>query len=110
MANGFTKHRLLTRWLIVIGVMLLFLIVLNPNEDRYHAWLAREYGISLEEYNYIDGETFGKDGQKMYESGTAFSALFFTIRDMKYYAIDDNNVQLEIKTVGVLNTFFVTES
>ncbi|WP_211746614.1 hypothetical protein [Paenibacillus sp. Marseille-Q4541] len=104
--NADKKKTSLKKWLLVLGIMMLIFIVSNPDQENYYAWLEREYGISLNEYNYVDGRTFIKDGEQVYEVGHIRNTLFFTQRESEYYSVDDNELLLEIKTVGVLRTFF----
>lgn len=107
MINGSNRQRsTLKKWLLALGMIMLVFVLLNPTEGRYHGWLEREYGITLEEYNYFDGKTFVKDGERMYETGHTRNALFFTIKDMEYYDMDHNELVYEIRTVGLLGTFF----
>ncbi|WP_160032122.1 hypothetical protein [Paenibacillus sp. An7] len=107
MVNGSNrKHSTLKRWLLTLSMIMLVFVLLNPAEGRYYGWLEREYGITLEEYDYMDGRTFVKDGKQMYETGHIRNALFFTIKDMEYYDMDYNELVYEISTVGILGTFF----
>ena len=105
--NGSKPQRsTLKKWLLVLAMIMLIFVLFNPSEGRYHGWLEREYGVSLEEYNYIDGKTFVIDGKRIYETGHTRNALFFTIKDMEYYDMDNNELVFEIRTVGILGTFF----
>ncbi|WP_454190148.1 hypothetical protein [Paenibacillus sp. Marseille-Q7038] len=106
MVNGSNHQRsVLKKWLLALGIIMLVFVVLCPTEGRYQVWLEREYGLSLEEYDYIDGKTFVKDGKRMYETGHTRNALFFTTKDMEYYNMDNELVN-EIRTIGILGTFF----
>lgn len=107
MADGSKRQRsILKKWLLALGMIMLIFVLLNPTEGRYHGWLEREYGIALEEYNYFDGKTFIKEGKRMFETGHTRNALFFTIKDMEYYDMDQNEMVYEIRTIGIFGTFF----
>lgn len=107
MLDGSKRQRsALKNSLLALGIIMLIFVILCPTEDRYRGWLEREYVITLEEYNYFDGKTFVKDGKRMYETGHTRNALFFTIKDMEYYDMDHNELVYEIRTVGLLGTFF----
>ncbi|WIV20350.1 hypothetical protein QPK24_06555 [Paenibacillus polygoni] len=107
MVSGSNRQRgTLKKWILALSMIMLVFVLLNPAEGRYYGWLEREYGITLEEYDYLDGKTFVKDGERMYEAGHTRNALFFTIKDMKYYDMDHNELVYEISTVGILGTFF----
>lgn len=46
-----------------------------------------------------------KDGQMILDSGTTFSGMIFTKREMKYKLLEDGTVY-KVNTVGFLNTIF----
>lgn len=89
----------------VITVCILLLVILAatcPTEEDYYQWLSANHGI---ERVYTEmGQEFSRNGQIIDWKSRAIRSAGIFMRVKDRYA--QNDMSLEIRSVGLLNMFF----
>ncbi|MCP1182993.1 hypothetical protein [Paenibacillus sp. 1781tsa1] len=91
--------------MVVFVVLLVILVMTNPNEEKFVAWLASEYDIHSS-YNVSEGRMFTQtiDGEEKilhYKGGhIRHMGIFSTY---SYLFSDHEEKEIQIEAVGIMN-------
>lgn len=91
--------------IVVLVVLLLILVMTNPNEEDFVAWLATEHDIHSS-YNVNEGRTFvqkidGEEKTLHYKAGHIRHRGIYSTYSYRFADNEENEVQIE--AVGIMN-------
>ncbi|XOI97509.1 hypothetical protein ACMX2M_16440 [Paenibacillus polymyxa] len=94
--------------IVVLVVLFVILVMTNPNEEEFVAWLASEHDIHSS-YDMNEGRTFtqtinGEEKTLHYTGGhIQHMGIFSTY---SYLFSDNEEKEIQIKAVGIMNMLF----
>lgn len=106
--HGGKKGAGLRKGIVVLVVLLVILVMTNPNEEDFVAWLASEHDIHSS-YDVNEGRTFTQtiDGEEKtlhYKGGHILHmGIFLTY---SYLFLDNEEKEIQIEAVGIMNMLF----
>ncbi|MDQ0657768.1 hypothetical protein [Paenibacillus sp. W2I17] len=94
--------------IVVLVVLLLILVMTNPKEEDFVAWLASEHNIHSS-YNVNEGRTFVQkidgEGRNLHVKGghIRHMGIFSTY---SYLFSDNEEKEIQIEATGIMNMLF----
>lgn len=94
--------------IVVLVVLFVILVMTNPNEEDFVAWLATEHNIHSS-YNVNEGRTFVQkidgEGRNLHVKGghIRHMGIFSTY---SYLFSDHEEKEIQIEAVGIMNMLF----
>ncbi|MEK4661754.1 hypothetical protein MHH93_07665 [Priestia sp. FSL H7-0729] len=94
--------------MVVLVVLIVILVMTNPNEEDFVAWLSSEHGIHAS-YNVNEGNTFtqtidGDEKRLHYKGGhIRHMGIFSTY---SYLFSDHEEKEIRIEAVGIMKMIF----
>ncbi|OMF16644.1 hypothetical protein BK131_01200 [Paenibacillus amylolyticus] len=91
--------------IVVLVVLLVILVMTNPNEEDFVAWLASEHDIHFS-YDVNEGRTFTQtidgEGEKLHFKGghIRHMGIYSTY---SYLFADNEEKEIQIEAVGIMN-------
>ncbi|CAM4213742.1 hypothetical protein PAXY110619_01450 [Paenibacillus xylanexedens] len=106
--HGGKKGAGLRTGIFVLVVLLVILVMTNPNEEDFVAWLASEYDIHSS-YDVNEGRTFTQtiDGEEKtlhYKGGHIGHMGIFSTYSYRFADTEEKEIQIE--AVGIMNMLF----
>ncbi|MGG4398997.1 hypothetical protein ABEW61_02630 [Paenibacillus amylolyticus] len=106
--HGSKRGRGLRAGIVVLVVLFVILVMTNPNEEDFVAWLASEHDIHAS-YDVNDGRTFTQtiDGEEKtlhYKGGHILHMGIFST--YSYLFSDNEEKEIQIEAVGIINMLF----
>ncbi|WP_347399351.1 hypothetical protein [Paenibacillus amylolyticus] len=106
--HGSKKGVGLRTGMVVLVVLFIILVMTNPNEEKFVAWLASKHNIHSS-YNVNEGRMFTQtiDGEEktfQYKAGhIQHRGIFSTY---SYLFLDHEEKEVQIEAVGIMNMLF----
>lgn len=106
--HGSKRGAGLKTYIVVFAVLLLILVMTNPSEEDFVAWLASEHNIHSS-YNVNEGRTFMQkidgEGRNLHVKGGHIRHMgIFSTYD--YLFTDNKKSEIQIEAVGIMNMLF----
>jgi len=102
-----TRSRRLQIGVAVVALVVGILVLTNPDEKDFEAWLGSEYGIHVS-YDVNDGRRFTEltsDGEKTLQFVNGHSRKLGILSTYRYLLKDEEGKELQVKGTGILNRF-----
>ncbi|APO44657.1 hypothetical protein BS614_12050 [Paenibacillus xylanexedens] len=106
--HGIKRGAGLGTGIIVLVVLFVILVMTNPNEEDFVAWLVSEHDIHSS-YDVIEGRTFtqtinSEEKKLHYTSGHIRHMGIFSTYD--YHFTDNEEKEIQIEAIGIMNMLF----
>jgi len=103
--HGSKRKTALRTGVIVFVVLLVILVMTNPNEEKFVAWLASEYDIHSS-YNVNEGRMFTQtidgDEKRLHYKGGHIRHMGI-LSTYSYLFLDHGEKEIQIEAVGIMN-------
>ncbi|MFX3647826.1 MAG: hypothetical protein ACE3K2_28470 [Paenibacillus sp.] len=94
--------------IVMLVILFVVLLMTNPNEEDFVAWLSSEHGIHSS-YDVVEGRTFtqtidGDENRLHYKGGhIRHMGIFSTY---SYLFLDHEEKEIQIEAVGIMKMLF----